>query len=85
MMTAAAGTSIGHIKSILDENNQQLAFEPPDIARLYGTSVGSGTLGGVLSCNLAGPRRIHAGAARIIFTGLKPLVVEVRFLNPEDE
>ena len=71
VMTAAAGTSIGHIINILEENDQQLAFEPPDIARLYGTLIGRGTLGGVLACNLAGPRRIQAGAARDHFLGFE--------------
>ena len=71
VMTAAAGTSIEHIKNLLDENNQLLAFEPPDIARLYSTLTGRGTLGGVLACNLAGPRRIQAGAARDHFLGFE--------------
>jgi len=71
VMTAAAGTPIGHIKQTLDGNRQQLAFEPPDIARIYGAAKGTGTLGGVLACNLAGPRRIQAGAARDHFLGFE--------------
>ena len=71
VMTAAAGTPIRHIKKRLDENGQQLAFEPPDIARLYSASKGTGTLGGVIACNLAGPRRIQAGAARDHFLGFE--------------
>ena len=71
VMTAAAGTSIEYIKILLEGKNQQLAFEPPDINRLYGKSMGMGTLGGVLACNLSGPRRIQAGAARDHFLGFE--------------
>ena len=35
VMTADSGTSIRYIKNLLDENKQHLAFEPPDLNRLY--------------------------------------------------
>lgn len=62
VLTAAAGTPVADIEAAVAEKNQQLAFEPPDLAALYGSS--GGTLGGLVSANLGGPRRLKAGAAR---------------------
>ena len=64
VLSAAAGTPISEINEALAARNQHLAFEPPDWAPLYGAAAGEGTFGGVIACNLAGPRRIQAGAAR---------------------
>jgi len=55
---------------MLAQQRQQLAFEPPDFSELYG-HVKDQTIGGVLAGNLAGPRRIKAGAARDHFLGLE--------------
>ena len=63
ILEAGAGTLLGVIEKLIDARGQQLAFEPPDYSRLMG-STHSGTLGGMLACNLAGPRRIKSGAAR---------------------
>ncbi len=54
VLTARAGTPMAAILPLLAERSQHLAFEPPD----------GGTLGGVIACGLAGPRRISAGSAR---------------------
>jgi glycolate oxidase FAD binding subunit len=69
ILDAGAGAGRADIEKLLDKNNQQFAFEPPDFSALYGTAH-AGTLGGMLACNLAGPRRIKAGAARDHVLGL---------------
>lgn len=69
VLGAHAGTPMAEIEQALAENRQQLAFEPPDFGPLYGGEAGRATLGGVLACNLSGPRRIKAGAARDHFLG----------------
>ena len=71
-MTANVATTIAEIKSVLRQNNQHLAFEPPNMGVLYGVNEDSkdgGTIGGAIACNLAGPRRIQVGAARDHFLG----------------
>jgi glycolate oxidase FAD binding subunit len=62
-LTAKAATSLAQIESVLQPHRQMLAFEPPDWRGLFG-GAGEPTIGGVVSCNLAGPRRVRAGAAR---------------------
>ena len=69
VLGAEAATPMREIQQALDENGQMLAFEPPDIGALLGQPPGDASIGGVLSCNLSGPRRIKAGAARDHFLG----------------
>ncbi|HEV2549066.1 MAG TPA: glycolate oxidase subunit GlcE [Stellaceae bacterium] len=64
VLTAGAATSMRIIEAALAERGQMLAFEPPDWRRLLGSGAAEPTLGGVTACNLSGPRRIKAGAAR---------------------
>jgi glycolate oxidase FAD binding subunit len=74
VLTAGAGTPLGEIERALEEAGQMLAFEPPDWRVLLGSGEQDGagpTLGGVLACNLSGPRRIKAGAARDHFLGFR--------------
>ena len=74
VLTAGAATPIEEIDAALGEPGQMLAFEPPDLGALFGLSAavsGRRTLGGALACNLSGPRRIKAGAARDHFLGFR--------------
>lgn len=70
VLSARAGTPMAEIRDALAAKNQHLAFEPPDLGPLYGVAAGAGSIGGALACNLAGPRRLKAGAARDHFLGL---------------
>ncbi len=64
VLTARAGTPMVEIDAVLRGRNQMLAFEPMDTGPLYGMAPDGGTLGGVVACNLSGPRRVKMGAAR---------------------
>ena len=71
VLTAHAGTRIAEIDALLAQRNQMLAFEPPDMGAILGGVPQDATLGGTIACNLAGPRRISAGAARDHFLGFQ--------------
>ncbi|MEK9726154.1 MAG: glycolate oxidase subunit GlcE [Rhodospirillaceae bacterium] len=69
VLSCGAATSVAEIEALLAGKGQQLAFEPPDMGPLMGGAADAGTMGGLLACNLAGPRRIKAGSARDHFLG----------------
>ncbi len=71
VLSARAGTPLAAVEAALEEKRQMLAFEPADLGPLLGADAGAATLGGVLACNLSGPRRIKAGAARDHFLGVQ--------------
>ena len=68
VLTAGAGTPRSEIEPMLAARGQCFAFEPADYSRLLGAK-DAGSLGGMIACNLSGPRRIKAGAARDHFLG----------------
>ncbi|HJO71256.1 MAG: glycolate oxidase subunit GlcE [Rhodospirillales bacterium] len=64
VLAAGAATPLAEIEAALADKRQRLEFEPPDLGPLLGAAPRLGTIGGAIACNLAGPRRIKAGAAR---------------------
>ncbi|MEI6160044.1 MAG: FAD-binding protein [Roseococcus sp.] len=75
MIRARAGTPIPEIEAALAENNQQIIAEPPDLTTMFGASEAA-TLGGVVSTNLSGPRRIMWGAMRDHVLGIRAVTGE---------
>jgi glycolate oxidase FAD binding subunit len=70
ILDVGAGAKLSDIEKLIFAKQQYLAFEPPDFSKLL-DSKHSGTMGGLLACNLSGPRRIKAGAARDHVLGLQ--------------
>lgn len=70
ILDVGAGALLSDVEKLIDAKQQYLAFEPPNLSKLLGSNH-SGTMGGVLACNLSGPRRIKAGAARDHILGLR--------------
>ena len=66
-----AGTPIQDIEKILDENNQELAFEPIDFGYMINGQSNKGTIGGYVACNFAGSRRFKVGSVRDHILGFK--------------
>ncbi len=64
VLTARAGTSLQTIHQCLHVHGQMLGFEPPAFGE-------QATLGGTIACNLSGPRRPYAGAARDFVLGCR--------------
>lgn len=64
VLSAKAGTPLAEVEALVAKSGQRLEFEPIDYGPLLGGKAGRGTIGGALGANLAGPRRIKAGAAR---------------------
>ena len=64
VLTARAGTPLTEVESLLAEQNQMLAFEPPHFAA-------TSSLGGCIAAGLSGPRRPYAGAVRDFVLGVR--------------
>ena len=69
ILDVGAGAKLSEIEKLLAKNSQYLAFEPPDYSKLLNAKH-SGTIGGMVACNLSGPRRLKAGAMRDHILGL---------------
>jgi glycolate oxidase FAD binding subunit len=59
-----SGTSIKNIEEELKKNKQQLAFEPINFGYLFSGKSNFGTAGGMVGCNISGPRRFKSGSVR---------------------
>lgn len=73
VLRARAGTRMAEIEAQIAAKDQCFFFEPRDLGPLFGAPPGGATLGGIVSTNLAGPRRFKAGAVRdhvLGFTGI---------------
>jgi glycolate oxidase FAD binding subunit len=68
VLTARPSTPLSVIEAELCAKGQMLAFAPPKWGALLQSNC-EPTLGGVLACNLSGPRRVRAGAARDFLLG----------------
>lgn len=66
---AKAGTPVNEVIAALDAEGQHLTFEPRLLSHFYGAE-GQGSIGSIAACNLSGPRRIAAGAARDSLIGV---------------
>jgi glycolate oxidase FAD binding subunit len=66
-----SGTPLAEIREVLAAKKQHLAFEPPNYAAFFANPSASSTIGGIIACNLAGPRRIQAGAPRDAILGVE--------------
>ncbi len=64
VLTARSGTRISDIEAALEEQGQQLAFEPPRHSEAT-------TIGGAVACGLSGPARPFYGAARDFVLGTR--------------
>ncbi|WP_114374317.1 FAD-binding protein [Elioraea thermophila] len=71
VVAARAGTPVAEIEASLATKGQHLIAEPPDLSALTGPGEGPQTIGGVIACNLSGPRRIALGAMRDHVLGVR--------------
>jgi glycolate oxidase FAD binding subunit len=71
VIAAKAGTPLAEIEATLAAQNQRLPFDPPHLNRLFGGAPRRSSIGAVVACNLSGPRRVHAGAARDSLIGVR--------------
>ena len=72
VISARSGTLLAEIEALLDKNGQELPFEPHHLEQLSPMEArGPATIGGVISANSSGPRRILRGSARDHLIGIR--------------
>jgi glycolate dehydrogenase FAD-binding subunit len=70
ILTAKPGTTLREVNAALDAKGQQLGFDPPAWARLFGGG-GEATLGGAIGVDAGGPQRLRYGGARDHLLGIR--------------
>ena len=70
IVTVRPGTTILELTDALAGKGQVLGFEPPEWAPLFGNS-GRSTIGGAISVDASGPRRLRFGGARDQLLGIR--------------
>ncbi len=70
IISARAGTPLPEIEAALAGKGQQVIAEPPSFTALFGATLPP-TIGGLVSTNLSGPRRITGGAMRDHVMGIR--------------
>jgi len=78
VVTVAAGTPLQALETVLSEQGQCLAFEPPHFQWAGNKPHGQATVGGMVAAGLSGPARASAGSVRDFVLGL-------RFINGRGE
>lgn len=69
VLMAKAATPLKDVLACLDDAGQMLAFDPPLGALTHAEA--NGSIGGIMATNLAGPRRMVAGAPRDYLLGFQ--------------
>jgi len=64
VLTARCGTRLTEIEKLLNDNDQILAFDPPN-------HTGNATFGGTIAAGISGPRRAYCGSARDFVLGTR--------------
>ena len=73
VVSARAGTPLAEIEAMLAGAGQYLSAEPPHYGFLRAGGAREQSLGGVVACNLSGPRRIAWGALRDQVLGVRAI------------
>jgi glycolate oxidase FAD binding subunit len=71
VLKVQAGTPFAEVRRLLAGRQQHLAFDPPDYGVVLGSPRDGATIGGIVACNIAGPRRLLSGAPRDVLLGVE--------------
>ncbi|SEN97478.1 glycolate oxidase FAD binding subunit [Actinacidiphila rubida] len=67
VVVAEAGVPLGSLRQLLAEHGQMLALDPPEAGA---------TLGGIVSANASGPRRLRYGTVRDLLIGVTVVLAD---------